>query len=202
MEVSVQNSDGLYRRLKVAVPEERVEGEVNSRLQTMARNASVPGFRPGRVPIKVVMQRFGRKVREEVVGDIVRSSFQDALVRENLRPASSPTIDAIQSDPGTGIAYEAVFEVYPEVSIPPLTELDVVRPVAQVLDTDVDAMITTLRKQRRVWRSVDRDARHGDRAIIDFSGRCEGRPVENGEGHRMPVEIGLGKWFQDSKMGS
>ena len=116
MEVSVEQTEGLERRLKVALPEDRVAGEVDERVAKMARSVNIPGFRPGKVPTKVVRQRYGKAIRDEVVGELIKNSFQDALSQENLRPAGSPRIDEIQSNPGDGVAYEATFEVYPEVT--------------------------------------------------------------------------------------
>jgi len=192
MEVTVENPGGLERRLRVEIPEQHVEGEVATRLQTMARTVRVPGFRPGKVPVKVVAQRYGRQVREEVVSEMVRTSFRDALAQENLRPASNPTIDELKADPGQGIAYRAVFEVYPEVALPVLEGLEVKRPAAEVTETDVDNMIGTLRRQRRTWRPVERAAAKGDRLTVDFTGTADGEPVTGASAEGSTVEIGAG----------
>ena len=205
MEVSVEQTEGLERRLKVALPEEQVEGQIKERVQKMARTVHIPGFRPGKVPVKVVRQRYGKQIRDEVVGELVRDSFQDALAKENLRPAGSPTIDDIQADPGAGVAYQAVFEVYPEVRIPSIESLAVVRPKSQVNDHDIDQMIDTLLRQRRTWDDVDREAREQDRVVIDFAGTCEGEAITNGSAEKVPVEIGAGRMvqgFEDGLVGA
>ncbi len=204
MEVKVEEQSGLERRMTVTVPEEKVEKEVNERLDSMARTVNIPGFRPGRVPVKVVRQRYGRQVRDEVVGEIVRTSFQDALTRESLRLAGSPTIDDLRSEPGSGVTYQAMFEIFPVVSMPSIDGLAVVRPVSEVMDEDVEHMIETLQRQRRTWEPAERVAAIGDRAIIDFAGTCEGEPIRDGEAQKVPVELGAGRMvngFEDGLVG-
>jgi trigger factor len=193
MEVTVENSAGLERHMKVAIPEERVEGEVSDRLRNMAQSVRIPGFRPGKVPLKVVAQRYGRQVRDEVVGEVVRSSFYDAVVQENLRPAGTPRIDEVESEPGQGVAYKAVFEVYPEVQMAEASTLKIKRPSAEVQDGDIDKMIETLRKQRRTWNPVERAAQKGDRVVLDFAGSVGGEPLENGSATEVGVELGSGQ---------
>lgn len=205
MEVSIESGGGLERRMKVAVPEDRIAGEINSRLETMARTVNIRGFRPGKVPIKVVKQRYGRQVREEVVGEMVRSSFQDALMKENLRPAGSPMIDEISSEPGAGLSYEAVFEIFPDISMPALEALHLKRPSCELNDADIDKMIETLRGQRRTWSTVERAAQQGDRVTIDFTGRCDGVEIKDGKAESMPVELGAGSMvpgFEDGLVGA
>lgn len=189
MEVTVESSAGLERRMRVRVPEEQVSSEVSKRLENLSRQARVPGFRPGKVPMKVIRQRFGRQVREEVVGEVMRSSFYDALTQEQLRPAGSPTIEPESLEPGQDLAYLATFDVYPQVSLPPLESLSIARPVAAVEETDVDAMIETLRRQRRNWTEVQRAATASDRVIIDFEGFMDGAPLENAHGKGFAAEL-------------
>lgn len=193
IEVTVESSAGLERHMKVAIPEERVEGEVSDRLRNMAQSVRIPGFRPGKVPLKVVAQRYGRQVRDEVVGEVVRSSFYDAVVQENLRPAGTPRIDEVEAEPGKGVAYKAIFEVYPEVQMPDAGTLKIKKPAAQVVDGDIDKMIATLRKQRRTWNPVERAAQKGDRVVLDFAGSVGGEPLENGSATEVGVELGSGQ---------
>ncbi len=193
MEVHVERSEGLERRLRVQVPEERVKGEVDRRLGEMARTARIPGFRPGRVPMRVLAQRFGRQVRGEVVGEIVQSSLLDALAQEKLRPAGSPVIDPLEAEPGNGVSYTAVFDVFPEITLPDLATLTVRRPVAEVTEADVDAMIETLRRQRTTWREVERAAALGDRVVADLAGSVDGEPREGLGGEGVEIELGAGR---------
>ena len=205
MEVSVEQTEGLGRLLKVTLPEDSVTGEVDERVQKMSRTVSVAGFRPGKVPIKVVRQRFGKAIRDEVVGELVRNSLQEALTQENLRPASTPSIDDLTSDPGTGVAYEVTFDVYPDVNVPDMESLEVVRPRSEVEDLDVENMIDTLQQQRKTWNDVEREAKEADRLVIDFSGTCEGEPISDGQAEKVPVEIGAGRMvqgFEDGLIGA
>ena len=205
MEVSVEQTKGLERRLKVTLTEDRVTGEVDERVGKMARTVNIPGFRPGKVPVKVVRQRFGKAIRDEVVGELVRNSFQEALTQENLRPAGSPSIDDIQSEPGDGIVYEAKFEVYPEITIPTMESLEVVKPVSSVEDSDVESMISTLRTQRKTWDDVERPAGTKDRVVVDFSSTCENEPITDGKAEKVPVELGAGRMvqgFEDGLVGA
>lgn len=196
MQVTVETTQGLERRVKVQVPEDRVQGEISKRLTNIAQSARLPGFRPGKAPMKVIAQRFGKQVREEVVGEIVQSSFQDAIVQESLRPAGTPTIDPLEWESGMGVAYTAVFDVYPEVSLPAIESLKIGRPEAQVGDTDVDRMMERLRSQRRTWEPVERAATRGDRVIIDFEGTCDGKARDDLKSEGFALELGAGQVFQ------
>ena len=193
MQVSVESTTGLERRLTVALPEEGVEREVGTRLDNLMRTARIPGFRPGRAPMKVVARRFGAAVRGEVVGELVRTSFADALASEELRPAGEPRIDSVESAPGTGLTYTAVFEVFPEIRLTDLESIEVRRPTAGVKEPDVDRMIETLRKRRRDWREVARAARAGDRITFDVEGEVDGLPLEGSTAENRVVEIGAGQ---------
>ena len=201
MQVTVEATSTLERRMKVEVPEETLESEISKRLNSMMGTVRVPGFRPGKVPFKIIVRRYGRAVRDEVVGEMLRSSLFDALTKEQLRPAGAPTIDPVDSEPGRGLAYTAVFEVLPEVSLASVENLKVVRPVAEINDADVERMLETLRKQRREWMDVARPASEGDRVVVDFSGHVDGAPLEHGQGKEVPVELGAKKMIQGFEEG-
>ncbi len=205
MQVTVETTQGLERRVKVQVPEDRIQGEVSKRLADMARTARLPGFRPGKAPIKMITQRFGRQVREEVVGEIVQSSFQDAIAQESLRPVEAPTIEPLEWKSGSGVAYTAVFDVYPEVQLPPIETLKIARPEAEVSDSDVDRLLERLRSQRRRWESVKRAAIPGDRVVIDFEGICAGEARDDLKSEGFAVELGaeqVFKQFEDGLVGT
>ena len=204
MQVSVENVGALSRRMQVEIPESQVEGEVQGRLQKMVRSVRLPGFRPGKVPFKVVAKRFGPQVRDEVVGELLRSSFQEAVTQEKLRPAGSPTIDPLSAEAGKGLSYTASFDVFPELDEPKVDGLTVQRPVASVEDSDVENMIDTLRRQRRSWVAAQRAAAEGDRATIDFEGTVDGERLDRTSGEDMQVEIGSGRLldgFEDGLKG-
>ncbi len=205
MQVTVETTQGLERKVKVQVPEDRIQGEISKRLTNIAQKARLPGFRPGKAPMKVIAQRFGKQVREEVVGEIVQSSFQDAIVQESLRPVGTPTIDPLEWESGSGVAYTAVFDVYPEVSLPPIDSLKIARPEAEVGDGDVNRMLERLRKQRRRWESVQRAATPGDRVVVDFQGTCDGEARDDLKTDGYAVELGAGQLFkqlEDSLLGT
>lgn len=192
MQVSVESGEGLLRKVHVQVAEAELQKEVDKRLNQLGQQAKIPGFRPGKVPRRVVVQRYGRQVRDEVVGQLLQSSFRDAIDGEKLRPAGSPRIDPLSAEPGEGLSYTAEFDVYPEVDLGDLSTLSVQRPVATIGDDDVTAMLDKLRRQRREFKTVERAATSGDRVRIDFDGSREGEPVEGASGKDFPVELGVG----------
>ena len=201
MQVTVETTQGLERRVKVQVPENRVQGEVSKRLTNIAQSARLPGFRPGKAPMKVIARRYGKQVREEVVGEIVQSSFQDAIAQESLRPVGAPTIDPLEWEAGSGVAYTAVFDVYPEVSLPPIETLKIARPEAEISDADVDRVLERLRTQRRTWEPVQRAATPGDRVVIDFEGTCAGEARDDLKSKGFAVELGAGQVFKEFEDG-
>ncbi len=190
MQVTVEAGAGLERRMTVQVPEERISDQVKDRLKSLGRTARLHGFRPGKVPARVLERTYGRQVRDEVVSKVLESSLFEAFGTENLKPAGQPTIDALDSEPGQGLSYTAVFEVYPEVQAPDAASLELSRPVAEVTEQDVDKLIETLRKQRRTWEELDKEAADGDRLTLDYKGTIEGEPFEGGEAQQVPVELG------------
>ena len=201
MQVSIESTVGLERRLTVELPEEGVEQEVGTRLDRLVRTARIPGFRPGKVPMKLIAQRFGAAVRDEVVGELVRKSFTDTLANEALRPAGDPRIDSIESAPGTGVKYTAVFEVFPDIRLTELESVEVRRPRARVKEADIDRMIETLRRRRGEWREVTRAAEPGDRVTFDLEGEMDGQPLEGSVLTGQTVEIGAGQVLADLDRG-
>ena len=193
MQVSVEAGEGLERKLTVQVPAETVEQEVNNRLNSMKNSVRVDGFRPGKVPLKVLKQKYSQAVLQEVAGDLMQSTFRDALAQENLRPAGDPRIEAEPAVLGEAMQYTAIFEVYPEVAVAPLSDMAIEKTSAEVADSDVDNMIEVLRKQKMDWQEVEREATDGDRVTIDFVGSIDGEEFDGGSGKDMPVELGSGQ---------
>ncbi len=205
MHISVESTGPLERRIRVEVPEEKIASEVENRLRTLSRTTRIHGFRPGKAPLKVVQQHYGSRVRKEVVGEVVQSSFYEALAREKLRPASNPTISPLDTGQGKGVVYTATFEVYPEITLAPLEELEIEKPVCSISEDDVDNMIEVIRKQQRRLKPVDRKAQEGDLLVIDFSGEVEGQPFPGGEGSDFRIELGskrLLPGFEDGLIGA
>lgn len=189
MQISV-TADGLERRMEVAVPAQEIERKVEERLQRLSRTARLKGFRPGRAPFSVVRQQYGEQVHAEVVGELMRSSFADAVSQEHLTPATGPRIEPLAIAPGGDLKYTAVFEVMPEVKVKPFESLSIERPVVTVGEEDIDATIESMRRQRPVYAETARGAREGDRVTIDYEGRIEDHPFEGGQGHDAAVVIG------------
>ena len=204
MRVSVETTSGLERRLTVGVPADRVDSAVNKRLQDAARNVRLPGFRPGKVPMKVMHQRFGAGVRQEVLGEVISQSFQEAVVSENLRPAGQPSIEARKMDAGQDVEYTATFEVFPSVEVSPIDDLAIEKPMADVTEADIDDIIEVFRKQQGKLVKADRAAAEGDTVLIDFQGYKDGEIFEGGSGEGTSLELGSGRMipgFEDGLVG-
>lgn len=201
MQVSLEATGALERRMEVQVPAERVEKAVDERLKSLSRTVRLKGFRPGKVPVNVVRQQFGQQVRQEVLGDVVQSTFQEAVAQQNLTPATGPRIEPISTDQGSDLKYRAVFEVYPQVELNGLDSIEITRPATDVTVADIDAMIENLRQQRPVFSPVERESTDTDRVTIDFVGTIDGQPFEGGEGEKVPVVLGAGRMLADFESG-
>ena len=204
MQVSIETTSKLERRLTVGVPAERVDGEVDARLKRAVKDVRLPGFRPGKVPLKVMRQRFGSGVRQEVLGEVMSRSFQEAVIQEKLKPAGQPRIEARSMDPGRDLEYVATFEVFPEIEVVELGGFPVERPVAEVTDADIDNIIDVFRRQRGSYQTVERPAADGDRVTIDYTGTRDGEAFEGGSATNSPLELGSGRMipgFEDGIVG-
>ena len=205
MRVSVETTSGLERRLTVGVPADRVDSAVNKRLQDAARNVRLPGFRPGKVPMKVMKQRFGAGVRQEVLGEVISQSFQEAVMSENLRPAGQPSIEARKMDAGQDVEYTATFEVFPSVEVNSIDDLSIEKPVAEVMEADIDDIVEVFRKQQGKLVTVERAAAEGDTVVIDFQGFRDGEAFDGGSGEGTTLELGSGRMipgFEDGLIGA
>jgi trigger factor len=201
MQVSVEQTGALERRMEVSVPKERVEQAVDKRLQQVSRTAKLKGFRPGKAPLKVIRQQFGAQVRQEVVGDLMQSSFAEAVTQQKLSPAAGPRIEPIAIAPGEDLKYRAIFEVYPEITLKNVEGLEVVRQVAEVTEADVDAMVENLRAQRPKFDVVERESREGDRVTMDFVGLLDGAEFEGSKGTDVAVLLGGGRMLKEFEGG-
>lgn len=190
MQISVETTGRLGRRMTVALPADQLEREVSARLQRLSRTSRFPGFRPGKAPMKIVEAHYGGKVVEEVAGDLIQSSFYEAIVGQGLKPAGGPTIESRSIQRGRDLQYTAVFEVYPEVKRLDITGRQIERPVSSVTDGDIDSTLESLRKQRMTWRATERAAQTGDRLVIDFEGRLNGQPFEGGRASDFVLVLG------------
>ena len=187
--------------MRVELPAERIEKEIESRLKSVGRTAKIKGFRPGKTPAKVIRQRYGGQVRQEVLSELMQKSYTDAVVQENLNPAGGPKIEPDNTDDDKGFAYVATFEVLPEITLKGLDKIEVTRPEVEIRDQDSDDMIHNLRKQKAAWSVVDRESREGDRVVVDFDGTLKGEPVQGGQGKEVQVDLGEGRMLPDFEKG-
>ncbi len=169
MQVTVEESSGLNRTLKVQIPEDTIQKKVDQRIGNIRQKARVPAYRPGKVPAKVIRDRYGAQTRQEVISELLQSSFREALTEKDLNPAGTPEITDMQADAGNGLQYTANFEVFPEIEVKSCAELELKKPICEVAEQDVDAMIDKLREQNREWDAVDRSSKDGDRVQISYS---------------------------------
>ena len=201
MQVTVESTGKLERRMRVELPAARVEKEVESRLKSVGKTAKLKGFRPGKIPAKVVRQRYGTQVRQEVLSELMGQSYRDAVAQENLNPAAYPKIEPELSKKSDGFAFIATFEVMPDIKLEGLDKIEVTRPEIEISDQDCDDMIENLRKQKATWETVERTSKEGDRVVVDFDGQLKGEPIEGGTGKEVPVVLGQGQMLPDFEKG-
>ena len=204
MEISVEATNDLERKMTIAVPSEEVDSAVNERLQEAAQTIRLNGFRKGKVPLKVVKSKFGKGVRQEVIGELMNRSYYEALNEKNIRPAGQPRIETNEIDEGKDLEFTATFEVYPEIELPDFSTLEVEKLVADVTDKNIDDMIETLREQRHSWEKVEREAADGDMVNIDYVGRRDGEEFQGGSAKGANLVLGSGRMipgFEDGLVG-
>ena len=202
MQVSVEKTSELSRKLTVSLPEEMIQEKMEARFKSLAREVKIDGFRPGKVPVRVVKKMYGDKVRGEITGDLIQSTYFEALQKQELHPAGQPHIHPTEE--AAGFEYTAEFEVYPEISLDGLSDLNIKRPVATVEPADQDEMVAKLREQKKQWNTVERAAVKNDRVTISFSGVCEGENFTDGKVESYSVEIGSNQMipgFEDEIIG-
>ena len=193
MQVSVETTQGLERRLTISVPAETVDVEVKNRLRQVSKTQRIDGFRPGKVPASVIQKRFGKSVRQEVAGEIMQRNFVDAIIAEKINPAGRPSFVAKSNEDGKPLEFEATFEIYPEVELKDLEKIAVERPDVEVNDADLDEMFVTLQKQHQTWKENKRITKKGDKLTLDFNGRVDGEEFEGGKAEGFELELGAGR---------
>lgn len=194
MQASIETLSTLERRLKVAVPMEQINTEVENRLKRLQRTAKLHGFRPGKVPFKVVEQQYGPQVRQEVLGDTVEKTFGEAVREKNLRVAGFPRIETAPGPEAvTAFEFTATFEVFPDVSVGDLAQVEIDRPVVTVGDAEIDRTLEVLRKQRTEYTPVERAAASGDVVVIDYTGTIDGVAFDGGSAKGQAIVLGEGR---------
>ncbi|UJF19763.1 trigger factor [Vibrio sp. SS-MA-C1-2] len=204
MQVSVETTQGLERRMTITVPSEAVEKAVQKELRNIAKNRRFDGFRKGKVPMKMVDQMFGQSVRQDILGETMQRNFIDAIVKEQINPAGAPTFMPVSFGAGEELVFTATYEVFPEIALAGLETIKVEKPVVEVKDADVEEMIETLRKQQATWAEVEEAAKEDSRVTIDFTGTIDGEVFEGGKAEAFPLEMGAGRMipgFEDGIVG-
>jgi trigger factor len=201
MQTNIETLGQLERRLNMAVSAEQIDKEVEERLRKLSRTVRMAGFRPGKVPLKIVAQHYGPQVRSEVIGDAVQKIFANAVREQNLRVAGYPRIERKEGADEKQIAFSATFEIYPEVRLGDMALARVERPALAVGDAEVDKTIEILRKQRQNWDEVARVSEPGDRVTVDFTGRIDGNEFPGGKGTDMALVIGEGRMLPEFESG-
>jgi trigger factor len=205
MQVSVENTSALERRMTIGVPAERIETEVNKRLQQTARKAKIPGFRPGKVPMSVIRQRYEDGARQDALGDLIQATFYEAVVEQKLNPAGAPSVEPKSFEKGKDLEYVATFEVFPEFTVAGFESVAVERLSADVADSDLDNMLEILRKQNVRFEATDRAAQTDDQLTIDFVGKIDGEEFAGGSATGTQLVLGSARMipgFEDALVGA
>ena len=204
MQVSVESTSSIERRMTVQVPAERLSEAVDARLKSLRGRVRINGFRPGKVPLKIIRQQYGQGVLQDVMTELLQSSFQEAVTQEKLQPVGGPSIEPVNMKEGEPLEYKATFEVYPEIEVADVSALEITRFDADIEESDIDKMIENLRKQRQTWETVERASQDGDQVIVDFKGFVGDEAFEGGEASDLPIVVGEGRMipgFEDQLKG-
>lgn len=190
MQVSLETTDGLERKMTVEVPAEKITSAIEEKLKNLCTQVKISGFRPGKVPMQVVRQRFGKKVSQEVIADTMHTSYQQAIIQEKLRPVSNPSIEPLNIETNQDLKYIATFEVYPEISLADSSKLEIEIAEVEVSESDIDDIVEKLLKQKMLWSEVDRAAKLDDQVTLNFVGKVEGEEFQGGSQESFSTVIG------------
>lgn len=205
MQVSVETKEGLEREMTVQFPTSDINGEVNTRLQSLTKTAKINGFRPGKIPMTVIKKRYSGAVEAEVLNEKLQQSYFEAVNQEKLKPAGQPTINMVENDDKDNISYKALFEVYPEITPTSLEGQNFEKAIVAIGDSDIDSTIENIRKQNQTFTDVDRGAQKEDQVVVDFVGTIDGEEFKGNEGKQVPVTLGQGQMiegFEDGVIGA
>ncbi|MGX5201324.1 trigger factor [Aliikangiella sp. IMCC44632] len=205
MQVSVETTNGLERKLTIGVPAAKVDDVAVSRMKELAKTQRLNGFRPGKIPMNVIKKRFGPHVRQEVVSEVMQRSFYEAVLQEKLQPAGAPKIEPVTMEEGKDLEFTATFDIYPEIEVNALDSIKIEKVVAEVGDEDLSKMIDTLREQQANWVEVKRKSKEGDQVNIDFVGTIDGEEFAGGKADGFDLELGAGRMipgFEDQLVGT
>ena len=204
MQVSVETTKGLGRRLSITIKSEDIKKAIDKELINTAKKVRIDGFRKGKVPLKIVEQRYGASILQDALSDLMQQNFIEAIVQEKINPVGAPTYTPTEYKDGEDYTFTVEFEVYPEVKIKDLDKIEVEKPVAEVVDADVETMIETLRKQQGTWKEIDQSAKEQNRVTLDFVGQVDGEEFEGGKANDFVLVLGQGRMipgFEDAILG-
>jgi trigger factor len=205
MQVSVETTSSIERRMTIGVPADQIEQEVEQRLQKTAKTAKINGFRPGKVPVKQVKKLYGKGLRQEVIGEVMRNAYVEALTQEKVSPVGYPRFEPKTVEEGKDLEFIAIFEVYPEIELADLSELKLETPTAEIKEKDIKAMIDTLRRQHGTLKSVKRKSKKKDQLTLDYTGYIGEEAFQGGTGKDQKITLGAGQMipgFEDGLIGS
>ncbi len=205
MQVSVETTSGLERKLTVAVEAKKIDDVALAKMKELARTQRMNGFRPGKIPLNVIKKRFGEHVRQDVISDVMQRSFYEAVMQEKLQPAGPPKIEPISMKEGTDLEFVATFDVYPEIELQDFTKISIEKAKAEVSDDDLSKMLDTLREQQANWVPVKRKAKTDDQVVIDFVGTIDGEEFNGGKADNFELVLGQGQMipgFEEQLEGS
>ena len=197
MQVSLETTSALERKMTIEVPAEKVTTAMEQRLQKMCKQVKISGFRQGKVPLKLVKQRYGKQVFQEVVADTMQTSYQEAILQEKLRPAGSPHIEPLNLESNQDLKYVATFEVYPEINLADTSQFEIEIAEVEITESDIDDVIGKLRKQKTSWKEVDRKSQKDDQITIDFKGTLDGEEFAGGTQDNFSVVLGSSTLLPD-----
>ena len=198
MQSNVENLGALERRIDISIPQDQVQEEIDKRLKQLAKKVKMHGFRPGKVPLKLVAQRYGAEVHQEVLGDVLNKKFSEAVTEHNLQVVGYPRYETKQNnDSPEQYVFSAQFEIYPEIVVGDLSQLSIEKPVTQVAAENVDKTLEMIRKQHIQYQAADRAVIEGDRVKLDFNGTLDGKDFEGGKGENIYLVAGEGRFIQN-----
>ena len=203
MQVNIESLSNLGRRMKITIPGDKIKKAMLARFQQLTKSANIKGFRKGKVPLNVVQMQYGKAVRAEVLGELMRMMFYEAIQQEKLRPAGVPEVKTItelnakDNQPIDNFEFEATFEVYPEVTLADVTQIKLEKLIAEITEEDIAKMLETIQKRHAEWKAVRRPSKEGDQVKVDFTGMMEGKKFAGGEGKDVAIELGGGMMLPD-----
>ena len=202
MDVSVETLEGLETRLTITLPSETFEERLDVKLNEAKNKARLPGFRPGKIPLKEIRRRFGPSLRAELAGEMMQSSFYEAIAQESLNPAGPPTLEVKRMDPNADLEFTATFELVPSVEVADLAKVEIKRPSTEITDEDIEKMVDRLKEQRISYEPVERASQADDQVTVDFEGSLDGELVESAKGSDASFVIGKGQMIEDFEKGA